>query len=923
MLKDYPIVQLLPIRNKIPISFILVIPFVLQIFAAVGITGYLSFSNGKKSVQDLVTQLQQEASERVGLHLDNYLAIATKLTKTNVDAIELGLLELKDLETAGHFFWRQLKTFKDVKYISYFLETGEFIGVGLWPEDGKIYVDEISAKTNWKNHSYLVDEQGNRAELDEATDYDPKSESWYAETIKAGKLNWSKIYLWDEYPGVFSLAISYPIYDSANNLVTIVGVDLILTEISNFLGNIDISPSAKVFIVERDGLIVASSSSEKPYQIVEGEARRLNVIQSSDSLIKETAKYLSQNFGNFEGINSSQQLNFDIDGDRYFARVTPWQDELGLDWLVVVAMPEADFMAQINANNRTTILLCITSLLVATGLGIVTSHWITSPISRLSNATQAIAKGDLEQAVAIEGTKELNVLVNSFNRMANQLRLSFAKLDETNQKLEARVEERTAELKEAKEKAEIASQAKSEFLSSMSHELRTPLNGILGYAQILRRDRHLNPNQDNGLKIIHQSGNHLLTLINDILDLAKIEARKLELYTRELHLASFLAGVAGIINMRALEKDLLFQWEIAADLPQGIQADEKRLRQVLLNLLGNAVKFTDGGTVTLSVSLVPSAENNPAQKTLRFEVRDTGVGMNSEQLAKIFQPFEQVGDVKRKGAGTGLGLTISRQLVALMGGEIEVTSELGKGSTFWFAASFAVVEKVIPQDQLSQQRQITGYEGKRRQILVVDDKEENRLVLKNMLEPLGFEITLGEDGQQEIELAQKIKPDCILTDLVMPVKTGFEAVKEIRNISALKDVTVIAISASVLDMDRAKSKSFGCDSFLPKPVDEQKLLALLREYLQLEWIYEEVVASSASDRASTETATTQELVAPPPEEIEILYELAMLGSMRKIRERAIYLQSMDAKYLTFAQKIEDLAQGFQEKAIVNLIEQYL
>ena len=542
---------------------------------------------------------------------------------------------------------------------------------------------------------------------------------------------------------------------------------------------------------------------------------------------------------------------------------------------------------------------------------------VVHSIRQLERGTTIIGQGDLNYRLNIKTGDEIEQLALEFNQMAAKLNQSYQYLEQQ------------------KEKAEIASQAKSEFLSSMSHELRTPLNGILGYAQILRRDRHLTPHQDSGLKIIHQSGNHLLTLINDILDLAKIEARKLELYTTELHLASFLSSVTGIIKMRALEKDILFQCETAPDLPTGIQADEKRLRQVLLNLLGNAVKFTDRGTVSLSVSLVRQEQEEDktrqraggrgqkTEQTLRFEVRDTGVGMNPQQLDTIFQPFEQVGDVKRRGAGTGLGLAISRQLVELMGGEIQVSSELGQGSTFWFEATFPVVEQVTAEDQLSEQKMVIGYKGKRRHILVVDDKEENRLVLQNMLEPLGFAVTLGEDGQQEIDLARELKPDCILTDLVMPVKTGFEAVKEIRNIPATKDITVIAISASVLDMDRAKSKSFGCDSFLPKPVDEQKLLALLQKYLQLEWIYEDVVESSSRDRASTENSATQELVAPPPEEMEILYELAMLGSMKKIRERAIYLEELDPQYIPIATKLKNLTQGFQEKAIINLIEQFL
>ncbi|NEP53327.1 MAG: response regulator, partial [Moorea sp. SIO3C2] len=533
----------------------------------------------------------------------------------------------------------------------------------------------------------------------------------------------------------------------------------------------------------------------------------------------------------------------------------------------------------------------------------------------------------------------LNLLTSQAAISLENARL-YEELEALAQSLQVKVDERTQDLQKALQAAEVANQAKSDFLSNMSHELRTPLNGILGYAQILMRDRNFNPRQTNGLKTIYQSGNHLLTLINDLLDIAKIEAGKMELYPTDCHLPTFLEEVVGIISMRALEKDILFKYQPGDNLPSGIQADQKRMRQILLNLLGNAVKFTDRGQVSFKVSVLKNQNgevnhqvNHP--QTLRFEVIDTGVGMTQKQLETIFQPFEQVGDIHNRADGTGLGLTISQKLIDLMKGKLNLKSELGKGSTFWLDVTFPTLEIALKtEDNLV--GQVIGYQGVRRKILVVDDKLENRAVLQNMLEPLGFEVVLGNNGLEEVQLACQIQPDLILTDLVMPVKTGFEAVQEIRQIPQIQNITIVAVSTSIWEMDETKSRIAGCDNFISKPVDQLQLLEVLEQHLALEWIYEDTTARPKSDiqpvanpskeeslEESLEAVLEESFIIPPNSEMEVLYELAMLGSMRKICERAVYLEELDDKYLPFANKLKELAQDFQEAEILALVEKNL
>jgi len=461
--------------------------------------------------------------------------------------------------------------------------------------------------------------------------------------------------------------------------------------------------------------------------------------------------------------------------------------------------------------------------------------------------------------------------------------------------------------REARRAAEASNRAKSAFLANMSHELRTPLNGILGYAQILQRDKTLGEQQLSGVNVIRQSGEHLLALINDILDLAKIEAGKMELYSSDIQLARFVQTIVEIIGVRVAQKGLDFICDMAPDLPRGIRTDEKRLRQVLLNLLSNAVKFTDRGQVTLRVRFTPPSR-------LRFEVRDTGVGISADQLKAIFQPFEQVGDMRRRLGGTGLGLSISRQYVRLMGGEIQVESSPGQGSTFWFELEVPVVDAEIAT---TPNRIVTGYSGPRKMVLVVDDEVRNRMVAAHILRPLGFEVVEAENGREGLEMAQRLRPHLILMDIAMPEMDGLEAVHRLRQQAAFKDVPVIAASASVSAADSKKSLEAGMSAFLSKPLDVDKLLEQMGRLLQLEWIY------AAEEQPSAELETIGPIVAPPAEEMEVLHHLARLGNMQRIVEQANHLVQLDERYRPFANQLRSLAKNYASKALLNLVEQHL
>ncbi|MEG4250233.1 ATP-binding protein [Microcoleus sp. Pol10D4] len=828
------------LSGKATLQTVLIVPFVLQVFAAVGIVGYLSFRNSQRAVNDLADQLMSEVSNRIEQNLRTYLQTPHQINQSKLDAVKLGFVNMKDLSAWEKYLWRQVQLYPYINFTSIANQDGEY-RTGEKMSNGTLLINASGPSTNFDFYSYNTNDTGDRTTVAASVkNFDIRQHPSYSYAALAIKPTWSSVYISFLEPTLIISALQ-PIYNSQKQLEGVLIAALRLDSIGHFLNSLKIGKSGQTFIIERNGTLLATSTAEQPFRTQNGKKELFKVTESSDPVTQTTAKYLESHFQKLQEITKTQQIKVDINGQHKFLKVLPFQDGKGLDWLIVVVVPEADFMQQIHAGNRTTVLLCLAALGMATVLGILTSRWIIQPILKLKNAAIALSEGQFDKTVKLDRSDELGVLAAAFNSMAQQLQASFTALETKNTELQR------------------LDKLKDEFLANTSHELRTPLNGIIGIAESLidGATGQLPEPTNFNLALISSSGTRLSSLINDLLDFSQLKHKTIELQIKSVGIREIVSVILTLSQPLVGKKNLQLINSVAPELPP-IAADENRLQQILYNLIGNAIKFTESGRVEISAELVTGKAQSPLDSQIAITVSDTGIGIPEDKLERIFESFEQAdGSTAREYGGTGLGLTVAKQLVELHGGKISVSSTVGVGSQFTFTLPVSESQqefsstqphltegsRILIAPELGRQSSIINsqvsdnsdlLESEKLKILVVDDEPINIHVIINSLSLANYEITQASNGLEALNLIESgFKPDLILLDVMMPQMTGYEVCREVRKKYSPLEMPILMLTAKNLTTDLVEAFNLEANDYVTKPFIKKELLARINTQIRL------------------------------------------------------------------------------------------
>ncbi|MDY6936150.1 MAG: response regulator [Cyanobacteriota bacterium] len=837
-------------RRSIPLRMVLVVPFVIQIFAAVGLTGWLSLRNGQQAVEETIDRLGSSITERIDGHVKNYLNTPHLFHQINSASIRNGRLDLDNFEALREEFRSLIQIDEAVDYIYFGSEAGDFLGVQELP-DGNVVLKVRDALTEPDRVIYNLDASGDPTEEVKSKKYDPRTRPWYEAAKERGSPTWSPIYP-SAHLGVLQITPVIPIYTPEGEFRGALGTNLILSQIGEFLSELEIGKSGVSYIIERSGNLVASSTAEEYLVEIEGEDEaRVAAVEAKSTLVSTTTTQLLDLYPDLSALETPQQFDYHQNGDRYLVQVTPFQDGRGLDWLIVVTIPESDFMAQIDASTRTTIALCVAALAIATVVGILSARWVTQPMLQLNEAAKAIARGKWKSQVKGGRTREVRELADSFNQMATQLQTSFATLEDKNAQLQH------------------LDKLKDEFLANTSHELRTPLNGTIGIVESMLDGTTgpLSELQRQNLQMVAHSGRRLANLVNDILDFSKLKHKNIELQLKPIRLRDIIEVVLTLSRSLVGNKDLQLVNAISPELPP-VQADENRLQQILYNLVGNAIKFTDSGFIGVS------AEHQSIEggDFLAITISDTGIGIAEDKLDRVFASFEQAdGSTARRYGGTGLGLAVTKQLVQLHGGDISVRSIVEVGSQFTFTLPVSQQrDRAIAPHQLPGVSRVRDLETEkladdgaidcpitpivaptaagdletsssnrpRCKILAVDDEPINLQVLRNYLNRDRYDVIQAANGLEALALVNDgYRPDLVLLDVMMPKMTGYEVCGHLRQLYSTNELPIVMLTAKNQVNDLVEALKMGANDYLTKPVNKQELLARIQTHLKLSAIY--------------------------------------------------------------------------------------